>query len=234
MDRTLKRWLALALFMLSPAVMAAPCAPGTLADYIATGSCEVDGTTFAGFEELPVPNFATPIPAGDIQVTPLASAAEPGLQFTANAGADPGEFLSALFRFHVSGAGAYTAARASLSGAGATNDGVAILVEDLCLGDVFSPLLDCATGTLSLIGFADAFDSLLDPELAFAPSASFDVAANFLVDGGLAGTATLGGAALRFVTGSAATVPEPDALALMLSALALAAVRLRRRAPLHA
>jgi hypothetical protein len=237
MQRTLSRLLVIAFVTLSPAAIAAPCGAGTLADYVALGSCEIGATTFSGFESLPdLPAGAVQIPDAAIQVAPVASATDAGLVFGLNAAAAAGQVLSTLIRFQVlAGIGnALSGASATLEGAAGADDGVSLLVEDLCLDGLFAtPPAGCAgTGALALIPFADAFESDVDESAAFADSGLIDVVANFIIDGGLAGSAALTSGTLRFATGVATPVAEPGALALVLAALAALVAVSARRDPL--
>ena len=132
----LKRLLAIALLAASPAVLAAPCLPGTLADYISLGSCEIGATQFAGFASLSdLPAGSTPIPATAIAVTPLMAIANPGFTFTLNAAASASEILSTLIQFQVLAGVGLTlgGGSAAIAGSSATGDGVSLLIEDLCI-----------------------------------------------------------------------------------------------------
>lgn len=221
MGRGFRRILAAALFFLAPAVAALPCVSGTLEAYIALGSCEIGDTSFSGFETLAdLPADAMPIAASDIQVVPLAPPADPGFLFDMDVSALAGELWSVLFRFQVSGM--ISGARAVLSGAAATGDGVALLVEDLCIGAMFAtPPSGCAGDASVLIAFADASFSEIDVTTAFVKTALLDVVANPIVDGGPDGTATLGSVSLSFVAAPGTAVAEPPTPILFLSALVL-------------
>ncbi len=237
MSKILRRLLAVTLLGVASGAAASPCLPGTLSDYISLAAgCEIGTTTFAGFYVAPGETFATPIDPNLVQVTPTGSASDPGLLFTLNAAASASTLLEAFFHFYVStGPGvSLTGARAMAGGASATGDGVALLVEDLCIGGVFAPLepVLCSGLPDAMIAFATELDSLADASLLFGSVDFIDVFAALSVDGGLSGTAALGSGLLSFAT-TAAPAPEPPMLSLAAFALAVLAV-VRRRQPLRA
>ena len=234
MSNILRRLLAVALLGVASDAAASPCLPGTLADYISLAAgCQIGATTFAGFYVAPGETFATPIDPNVILVTPSGSPSDPGLLFTLNATASPANLLEAFFHFQVTaGLGAtLTGAGVTLGGASATGDGVALLVEDLCIGGTFAPLEPtlCSGAPDAMIAFATELDALTDDGRLFAGIDFIDVFADFSVDGGLSGTAVLGSGLLRFAT-TASPAPEPSVLALLALAMAAALARRRPRA----
>jgi hypothetical protein len=119
-----------------------------------------------------------------------------------------------------------------LTGGTATGDGVALLIEELCRDGLFAtPPSGCGgVESLALLPFVTSFDADVDESVAFVDTASLDVVANFIIDGGLEGTAELGSGTLRFVTTAVVTpVPEPPSVALALTALLLLAAFARQR-----
>jgi hypothetical protein len=228
-----KRLLAAFAFAASTSAAAAPCAPGSLADYLALPSCDIAGTTFSSFSLGLIPFGATPIDPAGVQVVPVVSAAMPGFAFVLNATASAGLFLDSLVHFGVGAPTGFSivGVDASLSGAAAMGSGVVTLIEELCLDGSFAvPPLGCPTPPETLILFANEFDALASDARAFAGVSFVDVAADIGIDGGPSGSAFLQSVTLRFLNTRTA-VAEPPALALASIALAIAlAVTRRRRA----
>jgi hypothetical protein len=229
----LKGLLAAAALALSSGALAAPCATGTFADYIALGSCEIASTTFSGFGLGPLlPAGAVEIAPASIGVVPVVSPTNPGFQFVLTTAATDSDLFSVLLQFQVAAGAGLSLIGVHQTFAGAADgNGVAILVTDLCLDGTFaSPPSDClGIGTAALTTFVDAFGSALDELVVLAPVGALDAVANFIVDGGNAGTAAVTGGGLAFATDAAATVNEPGVLALL--ALASLAGWARRRVP---
>jgi hypothetical protein len=229
--------MALALMVGFASARALPCAPASLVDYLALGpgGCTVGGLAFSEFT-LPtvLSPAATPIDPTAVFVAPVGSAVGTGLQlaFDPTQPAGAGEFLALRLGFNVQGSG-IAAAYAALLGPVAIGDAAVTLVEDVCLGASFADPtnLVCAGPTQNLI--AIAIDSFADnpASTAIGPLDLAGIVAEIGIDGGLAGSALLAGAELRFL--QAAAVPLPSSLALLtLAALAAALVyRARRTAP---
>lgn len=221
--------LILALSFPSPPVFAAPCAPGTLQDYIDLGSgCTIGSVTVSEFVELAPPAAATPIAPTAINVAPLVDASNPGLMFRLNALAGPGQFLDAFFGFRLTDA--VVGASLAVAGASATGDGAVTVIEDLCRG---AQLIGVACGgeTTTLITFAIDGDTNLTEAASFASVPLLGVLADIGVDGGLDGSGALETVILRFQT-AATTVPEPSTLALL--ALAVIVLWLGQRSRIRA
>jgi hypothetical protein len=155
--------------------------------------------------------------------------AAPALLFTLDAAAPAGVWLDTLVQFFVSTPLGVTieSATATMSGASASGDGVVTLIEDLCFGDAFvlGPGT-CFASSTSLILFATELDALLADAAAVPSVTLLGVVADFGIDGGLAGSASLGSVLLSFAT--TATAPEPPANALALLALVVAIAATRR------
>ena len=230
MALTFKRWLALLVVGIAPAAIAAPCLPGTLADYMAlAGGCEIGTTTFTGFGLLAdLPPGSTPIASTAITVTPVVSVANPGLTFGLGLSAAANEVLATLIHFQALAglASSLTGASIAIAGAQAAGDGVALMIEDLCAGGAFAtPPTGCSGTPLTMLALATELDSQLLDSVSFAGVSLADVVVNFVIDGGLAGSAALAGGTVRFST-DAVAVPAPGTLLLALVALlALAATR---------
>ena len=140
-----KLLLATALALAFPAVaVAAPCVPGSLASYfgLGTGGCDVGSATLFDFTSGPslVLPSADVISPSDITVTPTVLVDGAQLAFSMDQSVDVDGFLGILIGYSVAGLGSSTfgAATLGLTGAGATGDGDVTVVEDVCLGGVFS------------------------------------------------------------------------------------------------
>jgi hypothetical protein len=208
--------------------LAAPCAPGTLQDYIdLAAGCTIGSATFSNFSELSPPAGATPIPAAAIGVTPIVDPASPGLLLTLNVAATTGEFLDAFFGFQV--ADTLGGASATMAGASAGEDGAVTLIEDLCLGAAFVGVA-CGGDPVTQILFAIDGDGDTAEATSFPGVGLLGVLADIGVDGGLFGSAGLATATLRFETGAAGPVPEPPSIFLLWPAI-VAAVWFGYRSP---
>jgi hypothetical protein len=238
MARHLTRWLALASLVVAPAVVALPCANGSLADYIAIGSCEIGDAAFSGFETLPdIPSGATEIAPNAIFVSPVATATDVGLAFAFDVAAGATEVFSTLFRFQLEQLAerTFTGVSSSLAGGSAGGDGVVLLIEDLCVGALFATAPTGCGGISSLTTIAFVTDPDPEPNAAadIPASTRLDVVAQFIVDGGSGGAASLGTGTLRFAAANG-QAPEPGGPLLLLTALGLAAWSRQRYAARHA
>ena len=206
---------------------AATCLPGTLQDYIDLGGagCTQGGVSFVDFALEPGQSFATPLDPNAVQVTPGGTATAPSLVLTFSSSAGAGQLLESFFRFSAS-APALLGAGVAIGGASASGDGAVTAGLDVCAGGSFaSDFPDLCTGSAeTLVAFLVADDSALADQRAFGGISSFfDVFLDVAVDGGLAGTASLGTATITLV-------PEPSTAALLALGLALLSrTRGRRR-----
>lgn len=198
-----------------------PAVPGTLNDYIATGSDGVlIGTTrFYDFQIFDFFNPGlTPILPGTVSIIPSLVGGNPTLQFLFNASAGPGDLLGLKLAFNVDNA-SLKGATVALVEPGAAGDGSSTAVADLTIGQAYDPATGGISGGLvDLIAFH--MDGISDPVVSttFAPVNQLGVGAEFVVDGGIDGSSQLRGVTLSF------SVPERGSgfsLALVLGGLAL-------------
>src|ERR1041385_4139090 len=167
-----------------------PAAPGTLSDYLALGpgGATIGTTLFSDFLLGPMQNGATPISPDAVQVVPLDVPGKPGLEFIISQSAAGSDLLELSLLYHVTGDPLQLAIN-SMSDAAATGNGAVTSVEEIGAGGPPVP---------PLIAFA--IDGLADPIVQQAFSASsLDVALDVVIDGGLTGTASLGGVTNQFV-----------------------------------
>jgi PEP-CTERM motif len=209
--------------MLSGPSQAAPCLPGSLADYIALGAggCSLGAATAADFSASVLALGAEAILPEDVTVTPIGR----GFDFGFSQAAGASEIFDTLIRFSLN---ALNSSKniLSLSGASASGDGVVVAVGDTCAGGTFAganPGAPCSGTAAAAIALRDAF-GLISPDIATFPASSFfDVFVQLTIDGGLAGTAGLDGS-VRTVF-----VPEPSTLLVMAAGLGAALARRRKR-----
>lgn len=198
----------------TPAV-AASCASGSLASYVALGSggCSVGALTFSDFLIEPFPS-ARQISPGTLSLSPLANGLSLFSATSLSAGDDELFGFRMLFSVHassllggavafgpdyaVSGDGALTA----LLDAGASGNAIALVID----------------------GFVDTPESFTS-----AAATSYSAFLELGIDGGTFGSASLGPqlASLTFATGSQAPVPEPEVALLTLAGLIALFVRRR-------
>lgn len=224
MKQYLALWFAACAF--PGAALAGPCITGTLQDYInlGAGGCSLGAVTVSNFGVVPGQNFATPIDPLTIQINPTGGYLSQ-LELVFDSGAQAGDLLESIFRFHASGAGLYVAG-VRLDDAGASGDGVVTSTLDVCAGGAFPGDQPAGCGgtadsavTLKTAGFSMPYDARY-----FQFTSFFDVFTDITIDGGLNGSASLGRTTILV-----GAVPEPSQVVLMLSGLAcLAFVRIRK------
>ncbi len=226
----MKRFLfAVTLAVAAGSTQAAPCVNGTIADYIALGAsgCSIGNNNVGDFSATSLLTGATPIAAGDINVTAVSGGFGFGLDFTLAAGAPPSagpaRLLDILLGYRVGG-GSLIGASVALAGSAATVDGAVTAITNVCADGLFSGFFNCGGASAGLVAvttesFAMPFDSALLPISSF-----FDVFTEITLDGGLNGGATLTGpVSNRFA------VPEPATSALAIVALLGLGITGRRR-----
>ena len=207
-----------ATFALCTPASAAVCGAGSLADYLALGAggCQVGGLTFSGFsvDTFPGPT-AQQIAPGSISLSPLAN----GLALSSAGPLDAaaGELLGLRLLFAVS-------APSLVGGSVALGDPYSVSGDG-----VITAYLDAAAAGLAIATLADG---LADTPASFAsaPFASYSSFLELGIDGGTAGSASLGPqlASVTFATTAVNAVPTPGTASLSL--LALLALACSRRA----
>lgn len=194
---------------------AAPCAADLLSNYLGAAACEAGAVTLSGFTIEPFPGATSDIDPTAVTLVPVSG----GFDLVAATGlaAATGELLGLRLLLQVSAAALSGGSIALGSGAAATADGVV------------TGLLDAGAAGNAI---AIVTEGLSFPMESFSATASFfDIFVELAIDGGTAGSASLGPAlaSLRFAT-AAVAVPAPAPWALLaLGLLGLAASR--RRAP---
>jgi len=184
-------------------------APGTLADYLALGpgGGTIGTTTFSSFLLQPLQTGATAIAPADILVTPINLAGSPTLQFGFTQAAAAG----GLFEMHIS----YQVSALALLGASVALGNVT------ALGDAAVTAVLALTGPSpvppSLIALETSFISIPSDATAFASAAALNVDFGVVIDGGLAGSASLGLVTNQFTVPFTASVPDSGTSLLLLA-----------------
>ncbi|MBI2528234.1 MAG: hypothetical protein HYY95_07395 [Candidatus Rokubacteria bacterium] len=170
-------------------------------DYIGLGAtgCTVEDVTFFSFSEVTPPSpGTTQIPSASVSLTPVTGPGGPGFLFAGSPiAAGPASLLELFLGFQATPASGDSFIGNSIaldSSALVAGDGAITIVESKCLGAVFSsPSVGCAGTPVTLIPFAIEGLSDLEESATFAPPVSFfDVFVELVVDGGVAGNASLG------------------------------------------
>ncbi len=191
------------------------CVSGTLSSYLALGSsgCLIGSNTLFDFVTVGGTTGATAILPSGISLSPFGGTLDPGLNTTINVTANAGSILEALFTYKISG-NSYVGSSITLASSSESGDGAVTGVENFCAGGVFGP--DGVTGCSGLPGTLVTLDSVQNQDAAaFGPASLLSVTNDFIVDSGLAGSASAGTLTDRFTA-----VPEP--VNLLLAALGLA------------
>jgi len=205
---------------------AAPCLPGSLQNYIDLGAtgCSLGSIVAANFSTEPGQSFATPIDPNLVQMTPGGSASAPKLLLSFDVTAQAGELFESFFHFDAS-APTLAGDAIQIDTGSAAGDGVVTATQDVCPGGVFFPgvPIGCPNSAAALIAFVTESDSGADSADFSPPASFFDIFVDVAVDGGLAGSASLGAVAITLV-------PEPSTVLLLAIGLAPLAVSRARRA----
>ncbi len=225
-------------FVVSSGIFAAPvspCASGSLASFIALGTCSVGDLQFSGFTALPVPTGSVALAPSAITVSPSLLGG-PGLLFGLNA-ISTVSVQDLKLGFNVSplmgASNLISDSTLTQNGAMVTgvNGGIAG-VETICVGAAFlAPSGTCPgtmasrnLGTFAVSGLAQNTDNL-----TFGPTSLAGIVGNFSADAGGTGNASVAsfGINISEVAGPAGAVPEPATL--LLSGCALLGLGFGRR-----
>lgn len=206
---------------------AAACVSGSLSSYLGLSDCTVGVLTLDGFSLFALPAGATAIDTDLISVTPVAKLGAAGLSLTLSDGLDAqsGDLFELLFGFRATPIGRSIADNTlRLLGATAVvSDGVITGVQDLCAGATIAADLSCAGTPFTSIVFDDGTDSEIVSTTPLGASAPIGVLLDLAVDGGGAGSASLGAGGGLSTEFSIRAVPEPSTLLAGLLGLSLAA-----------
>jgi hypothetical protein len=201
---------------LTQTAWAAPCVDGgTLASYIAVGSCTVGDKIFDQFGYTPAASGgATAIAASGVTVDtvgPVGSGAtflgpDIGLRFVAPWSVGPGQALDSNISFRITATGGFLIEDATLNQAGSSafGSGLAQVSENLYTDSTLTSHI----ATLST--FNSSTISQLSDHVTFTPISSLFVIKDISVNGGVSGTASI-----SLVQNTFSQIPEPASLALL-------------------
>ena len=223
--------LTLAVVLATAAVaFAGNCPNSTYDTYIASGfSCTINDQTYQDFAYTGTsnpPGFE--IPAGSIGVSPITTAGNPGIQWSAGWGVGTGLGIlsqDSLFQFTVTSDTPITDLSLSIAGVGFTGTGSISVDETACLGAV---LPACSGGTtVTLHVFDSSQGQQLFDEVNFAGVNLVSFSKDLLINAGTNGSAQVSVLTDQFSEGQS-TVPEPSTIT-MFGAGILALGRFARR-----
>jgi len=212
--------------------IAQDCSNGTMAQYTVTGfQCSINDQTYQDFmytSSSNPPGFQ--IPAGSVNVIPIATPGNPGFEWEAPWGVSTSTGVlsqDSLFQFNVMSNNApITDLSLSIAGVGFSGTGSINLDETACLG----ALLPACTGgtTVTLSVFANSSGQQLFDEVNFAGVSLVSVSKDLLITAGTNGSAEISEITDQFSEGSG-TVPEPGTLSLLGAGILAAAGFARRK-----
>jgi len=203
------------------------CSQTTFDNYIAPGfNCDIGDKTFSDFSYVGTsnpPGFG--IPAGSVEVTPITTPGDPGLQFSAGWFASTSSGVleqDSLLGFGVQvnpGGGLINDLSLSISGYGFSGTGSIAVDETACLGAM---LPTCTGGQIiTLRVFDSSSGSQQSDTVNFAGVSEVDVSKDITVQAGTNGEAELSAVDNQFSEGGGST-PEPGTLTMLgLGALTL-------------
>ena len=196
---------------------ASACPTTTFDNYLGSGfSCSITDQTYSAFAYSGTsnpPGFA--ITPGAIQVTPITTVGNPGLQFSAGwlASTSTGVLeQNSLFQFNVTSNTPITDLSLSIGGASFIGTGEVVVAETACLG----ALLPTCTGgrIVTLTVFDDAAGQQLSDSVSFAGVSEVSISKALTVAAGTNGEATVSVLTDQFSEGSS-SVPEPGTLSML-------------------
>ncbi len=198
-----------------------PCVSGTAADYAALASgCTVGGLTFSDFTIVDGDPAADRVDAAAVAITPILDGQTSTLRFGMLIRSMADQFREFSLTFAVTGGGIRSAGL-RLVGASAADDGVALALQQLCLGTGFVAGA-CGAGSADQAVFAVDGDQELTALTRFTPPLGLaGVRLDLSTDGGPFGSAALDAVDASF------SVPEPGGFAML--SLAVVAFALSRR-----
>jgi hypothetical protein len=155
------------------------------------------------------------MPAGSIEVTPITTPNNPGLQFSAGWSASTTTGIleqDSLFQFAVSSTSPITDLSLSIAGVGFTGTGAINVDETACLGAM---LPSCTGGTVvTLSVFDSSAGQQLYDQVNFSGTNLVDISKDLMVQAGTNGSAEVSVVTDQFSEGTS-TVPEPGTLSLL-------------------
>jgi hypothetical protein len=223
--------LALSVVLATSAIaFAANCPSTTFDNYLGAGfTCTINDQTYEDFAYTGTsnpPGFE--IGAGSIGVSPITTAGNPGLQWSAGWGASTTTGVlsqDSLFQFAVTGTNLITDLSLSIAGVGFTGTGAINVDETACLGAMLPSCTGGTTVTLSV--FDSSAGQRLFDQVNFSGVSLISVSKDLLVSAGTNGSAEVSVLTDQFSEGQG-TVPEPGTLS-MLGAGVLALAGFARR-----
>ena len=201
----------------SAAAFGSACQSNTYDTYLGSGfSCTVNDQTYSAFGYVGTsnpPGFA--IPAGSVNVTPITTPGNPGLQWSAGWLASNSTGIleqDSLFQFTVNSQTPITDLTLAIGGASFIGTGEVIVAETACLGAL---LPTCSGGQLiTLTVFDDSSGQQLVDTANFAGVTEISVSKDLTVSAGTNGEATVSVLTDQFSEGTQ-TVPEPGTLSML-------------------
>jgi hypothetical protein len=195
---------------MAPLGVAASCASGTLAGYVALGAtgCTIGGDTLSDFKVLAGSDGGAQLAASSVTLTPSGSTFNPSLALSVNLSIKTPITDETMFTYDISGPG-FIGASAVLSGSMESGDGGVSGILNYCAGGSFGPdgVDGCPGVTDGLVTVDGAQNNSAD---TFSKVSFLSVTNDFTLGVSSDGTA-VGGT----FTDSFTAVPEPAALALV-------------------
>lgn len=226
--------LVVVVILLTGVGLADNCPVTTLDNYLGSGfSCGIDDKTFSNFQYSGTSNpGGFGLPAGSVAVTPITTAGNPGLQFSAGWFASTTSGIleeDSLIQYSVNvnqGGNLISGLSLSIAGVGWTGTGAVLVDETACLGAM---LPSCSGGTIETLSvYASSSGTKLYDSVSFTGVSEIDLAKDITVQAGTNGTASLSLVTNQFSEGGG-TVPEPSSIFLFGSGVLGLAGVLRRK-----